>query len=68
MLMLGAQRLRPFLMVCHSEDPDDTKEEDFLKSSSIDFHPADILEDADGSLLLLDTGGWLSWGCPHSQI
>ena len=42
-------------------------DEDFLTSSSRDFHPADILEDADGSLLLLDTGGWLSWGCPHSK-
>ena len=39
----------------------------FLSSTSKDFHPADILEDADGSLLLLDTGGWLSWGCPHSK-
>ena len=45
-----------------------TAEEDFLTSTSQDFHPTDVLEDADGSLLLLDTGGWLSWGCPHSQI
>ena len=45
-----------------------TKEEDFLSSSSIDFHPTDILEDADGSLILLATGGWLSWGCPFSKI
>ncbi len=43
------------------------KDDDFLSSPSRDFHPADILEDADGSLLLLDTGGWLSWGCPHSK-
>ena len=45
-----------------------TEEKDFLVSPSVDFHPADILEDADGSLLLLDTGGWLSWGCPHSKL
>ncbi len=45
-----------------------TEEQDFLVSPSIDFHPADVLEDADGSLLLLDTGGWLSWGCPHSKL
>ena len=45
-----------------------TEEQDFLTSTSIDFHPADVLEDADGSLLLLDTGGWLSWGCPYSKI
>jgi putative heme-binding domain-containing protein len=44
-----------------------TVESDFLSSESIGFHPADILEDADGSLLLLDTGGWLSWGCPFSK-
>ena len=43
------------------------KDTQFLSSTSRDFHPADILEDADGSLLLLDTGGWLSWGCPHSK-
>ena len=44
-----------------------TEETDFLSSDSIGFHPTDILEDADGSLLLLDTGGWLSWGCPFSK-
>ena len=44
-----------------------TRETDFLSSDSIGFHPTDILEDADGSLLLLDTGGWLSWGCPFSK-
>ena len=44
-----------------------TVEKDFLSSERAGFHPADILEDADGSLLLLDTGGWLSWGCPFSK-
>ena len=44
-----------------------TEENDFLSSTSFDFRPADVLEDADGSLLVLDTGGWLSWGCPHSK-
>ncbi len=43
------------------------KDTEFLSSTSQNFHPADIVEDADGSLLLLDTGGWLSWGCPHSK-
>src|SRR5262249_32764712 len=33
-----------------------------------DFHPTDVLEDADGSLLLVDTGGWFLRGCPTSQI
>ncbi len=45
-----------------------TEEQDFVASTSHDVHPADVIEDADGSLLLLDTGGWLSWGCPHSKI
>lgn len=39
----------------------------FLSSPSSDFHPADILEDADGSLILVDTGAWLTMGCPTSK-
>ena len=27
-----------------------------------------MLEDADGSLLVIDTGGWFRIGCPTSQI
>ena len=42
--------------------------EDFLVSEDRDFHPTDILEDADGSLLVLDTGAWFLRGCPTSQI
>ncbi|MEX2213001.1 MAG: c-type cytochrome [Phycisphaeraceae bacterium] len=44
------------------------KNEDFLVSESIDFHPTDVLEDADGSLLVIDTGGWFRIGCPVSQV
>jgi putative membrane-bound dehydrogenase-like protein len=44
------------------------KNEDFLVSADPDFHPTDVLEDADGSLLVLDTGGWFRIGCPTSQI
>ncbi|MFP6674891.1 MAG: PVC-type heme-binding CxxCH protein [Pirellulaceae bacterium] len=43
-------------------------EREFLTSQSKDFHPTDVLEDADGSLLLIDTGGWFRIGCPTSQI
>ncbi len=43
-------------------------DEDFLVSSSADFHPTDVLVDADGSLLVIDTGGWFRIGCPTSQI
>ena len=31
---------------------------EFLASDNRDFHPTDVLEDADGSLLVVDTGGW----------
>jgi putative membrane-bound dehydrogenase-like protein len=45
-----------------------TRDEDFLVSSNPDFHPTDVLEDADGSLLVLDTGGWYKLCCPTSQL
>jgi putative membrane-bound dehydrogenase-like protein len=44
------------------------RESDFLTSNSPDFHPTDVLEDADGSLLVLDTGGWYKLCCPTSQL
>ena len=43
-------------------------EREFLSCSDRDFHPTDVLEDADGSLLVIDTGGWFYRGCPTSQI
>jgi len=45
---------------CHNED--------FLVSTDTDFHPTDVLQDADGSLLVIDTGGWFRIGCPTSQV
>ena len=44
------------------------EDEDFLVSTSRDFHPTDVLEDADGSLLVIDTGGWHRISCPLSKI
>jgi hypothetical protein len=41
---------------------------DFVVSDSLDFHPTDVLEDADGSLLIVDTGGWYKLCCPSSQL
>lgn len=41
---------------------------DFLVSDHVDFHPTDIIEDADGSLLVMDTGGWYKLCCPTSQL
>ncbi len=45
-----------------------TRDEDFLVSDNHDFHPTDVLEDADGSLLVIDTGGWYKLCCPTSQL
>lgn len=45
-----------------------SRNEEFIQSKSPDFHPTDVLEDADGSLLVVDTGGWFRIGCPTSQI
>ncbi|PQO38390.1 PVC-type heme-binding CxxCH protein [Blastopirellula marina] len=42
--------------------------EDFLVAENHDFHPTDILQDKDGSLLVIDTGGWFRIGCPQSEI
>jgi len=41
---------------------------DFLVSDNTDFHPTDVLEDADGSLIVIDTGGWYKLCCPSSQL
>ena len=43
-----------------------SREEDFLVSSDPDFRTTDVLEDADGSLLVINTGGWFRIGCPQS--
>ena len=45
-----------------------TQDQDFLVSDNKDFHPTDVLEDADGSLLVIDTGGWYKLCCPSSQL
>jgi putative membrane-bound dehydrogenase-like protein len=41
---------------------------DFARSANRDVHFTDVLEDADGSILVVDTGGWFRNGCPESQI
>ncbi len=45
-----------------------SKDSDFVTSNNRDFHPTDVLEDADGSLLVIDTGGWYKLCCPTSQL
>ncbi|MFP6584502.1 MAG: PVC-type heme-binding CxxCH protein [Candidatus Hydrogenedentota bacterium] len=45
-----------------------TEDEDFLTSTNPDFFPTDVLEDADGSLLVSDTGAWYVDACPISRV
>lgn len=45
-----------------------TEDSDFFTSSHPDFHPTDVMQDADGSLLICDTGGWYVDACPVSRI
>ena len=41
---------------------------EFLKIQNPDVHITDVLEDRDGSLLVVDTGGWFRAGCPSSLV
>ncbi len=47
-----------------------TKDEVFFAVKNEDFHPTDVLEDADGSLLVVETGSWYMEGlfCPLSLV
>lgn len=45
-----------------------TVDSDFLVSNNRDFHPTDVIEAADGALIVLDTGGWYKMCCPTSQL
>lgn len=45
-----------------------TEDEVFFFADNEDSHPTDVLEDADGSLLIVETGGWFIKGCPLSQV
>jgi putative membrane-bound dehydrogenase-like protein len=45
-----------------------TVDEPFVVGDAADFHPTDVIEDADGSLLIVDTGGWYKLCCPTSQL
>ncbi len=45
-----------------------TEDAAWVSSPDLDFHPTDVLEDADGSVLIVDTGGWYKLCCPTSQL
>ena len=44
-----------------------TGDHDFVVSDQADFHPTDVIEDRDGSVLIADTGGWYKLCCPTSK-
>ena len=55
--------------VLHSDGASFTTEDhDFVTTDNVDFHPTDVLADADGSLLIINTGGWYKLCCPTSQL
>jgi putative membrane-bound dehydrogenase-like protein len=41
---------------------------DFVTTEDPDFHPSDVLEGADGSLYIVDTGSWYVHHCPTGRI
>ncbi|HSJ01222.1 MAG TPA: PVC-type heme-binding CxxCH protein, partial [Verrucomicrobium sp.] len=43
-------------------------EHEFLKMEDPDIHLTDVIEDRDGSLIVLNTGGWFRIGCPSSLM
>ena len=45
-----------------------TEDSDFVTSDNANFYPTDVLIDADGSLLIVNTGGWYKLCCPSSQL
>lgn len=45
-----------------------TQDASFMESDNSDVHPTDVLQDADGSLLVINTGGWFIAGCPLSVV
>jgi putative membrane-bound dehydrogenase-like protein len=45
-----------------------TRDTVFFASDHPDVHPTDVIEDADGSLIVIDTGGWYKVCCPTSQL
>lgn len=41
---------------------------DLVVGNRIDFHPTDVLQDLNGSLIVVDTGGWYDLCCPSSRV
>ena len=69
---LFSAQFNPHRIMSHRLIPDGatyrTEDADFLTSSYPDFYPTDVLQDADGSLLVSDTGAWYVDACPISRV
>jgi hypothetical protein len=59
---------RAFRRVLHRDEGAFSTGGSDLTSSDTDCYPSDVLEDAGGSLLVVDRGGWFLGGCPVSRI
>ncbi len=42
--------------------------EELFGCDNVEFHPTEVMEDADGSLLVIETGGWYRNCCPSSTF
>ncbi|MDZ4851441.1 MAG: PVC-type heme-binding CxxCH protein, partial [Pirellulaceae bacterium] len=42
--------------------------EELIGSDNVEFHPTEVMEDADGSLIVIETGGWYRNCCPSSTF
>ncbi|MBL7698673.1 MAG: HEAT repeat domain-containing protein [Chitinophagaceae bacterium] len=45
-----------------------TTDEPFVTATLSDVHPTDVFQDADGSMIVMNTGGWFIAGCPLSRV
>ncbi len=42
--------------------------EELIGCDNVEFHPTEVMEDADGSLIVIETGGWYRNCCPSSTF
>lgn len=45
-----------------------TEDEPFITATRADVHPTDVFQDGDGSMIVMNTGGWFIAGCPLSRV
>ncbi len=67
-IITGKQIVTRNVIEPHGATWKSTLEENFIQSSDINCKFTDVIEDADGSLLIVNTGGWFRIGCPTSKV